>query len=219
MKKILIIIVMMFFTIEVKCQDLYIDPVTSAALIGYGIQLKDAQDKTNEEVTKLKKAQEFVTTQMVYANKIQDKIYKGLREVSGTISNGIQLKEIYTDMTDTYKYIGQVKALVAKHPQYAIFGAKTSQKTYQQLLKIESEAQDIIQDSSTNLATAGDRKMLLLNISQNVKALKIWVLQIKLDLERAERLGFWKSINPFQGYMNTDMDIVKNIMWQYKNRF
>ena len=54
---------------------------------------------------------------------------------------------------------------------------------------------------------------------KNVKKLKLWLLAIKLNLERAERLGFWNAINPFQGYINTDKSIVENIMKKYKHNF
>ena len=34
--------------------------------------------------------------------------------------------------------------------------------------------------------------------------------------KKANRLGFWNSINPFAGYINTDKGIVENIMNRYK---
>jgi hypothetical protein len=40
----------------------------------------------------LKDAQTWVGTQMVAANDIQNKILKGLKEVSGTLQNGIQVQ-------------------------------------------------------------------------------------------------------------------------------
>jgi hypothetical protein len=44
-------------------------------------------------------------------------------------------------------------------------------------------------------------------------------LAIKLRLEKANRLGFWNSINPFAGYINTDKAIVDDIMNRYKRNF
>jgi hypothetical protein len=49
--------------------------------------------------------------------------------------------------------------------------------------------------------------------------LNSWLLAIKLRLEKANRLGFWNSINPFAGYINTDKGIVENIMNRYKRNF
>jgi hypothetical protein len=50
-----------------------------------------------------KDAQTWVGTQMVAANDIQNKILKGLKEVSGTLQNGIQV-QIYSELNKCYNY-------------------------------------------------------------------------------------------------------------------
>ena len=188
-------------------------------MILYSENLKAKQNEVVEETSKLKNAQTWVGTQMVAANDIQNKLLKGLKEVSGTLQNGIQVKEIYSELNKCYKYSSQVVQLASRHPQYAVFGTKASQKTYEQSLKIVTDVSDILASGELNLATAGDRYKILHNISGNVKSLKLWLLAIKLRLEKANRLGFWNSINPFAGYINTDKAIVENIMNRYKRNF
>ena len=215
-------IVLLIFAIWGTCgfaQNTYIDPTVTAAMILYSENLKAKQNEVIEETSKLKQAQTWVGTQMAAANEIQNKILKGLSEVSGTLQNGIQVKEIYNELNKCYKYSSDVVELASKHPQYAIFGIKASQKTYEQGIKIVTDVSDILSSGELNLATAGDRYKLLHNISENVKNLKLWLLAIKLRLEKANRLGFWNSINPFAGYINTDKAIVENIMNRYKRNF
>ena len=79
-------------------QNTYIDPTVTAAMILYSENLKAKQNEVIDETTKLKDAQAWVGTQMVVANEIQNKILKGLKEVSGTLQNGIQVKEIYSEL-------------------------------------------------------------------------------------------------------------------------
>ncbi|MFC0345152.1 hypothetical protein [Epilithonimonas hispanica] len=200
-------------------QNTYIDPTVTAAMILYSENLKAKQNEVIEETSKLKDAQTWVGTQMVAANDIQNKILRGLKEVSGTLQNGIQAQEIYSELNKCYNYSSQVVQLASEHPEYAIFGVKASQKTYEQSLKIVTDVSDILASGELNLATAGDRYKILHNISGNVKNLKLWLLAIKLRLEKANRLGFWNSINPFAGYINTDKGIVENIMNRYKRNF
>jgi len=195
-------------------QNTYIDPTVTAAMILYSENLKAKQNDVIDET-----CQAWVGTQMVVANDIQNKILKGLKEVSGTLQNGIQVKEIYSELNKCYNYSSQVVQLASAHPQYAIFGVKASQKTYEQSIKIVTDVSDILASGELNLATAGDRYKILHNISENVKNLKLWLLAIKLRLEKANRLGFWNSINPFAGYINTDKGIVENIMNRYKRNF
>lgn len=200
-------------------QNTYIDVTTTLALKLYSDNLENQQEKTIEQQTKLQQAQTWVSTQMAVANNIQNKVLKGLNEVSGTLKNGVQVVSIYNELDRCLQYSNDILILTSNKPQYSIFGVKATQKAYEQVIKLSTDVTDLLKPGELNLATAGDRYKLLFSVSQNVTMLKIWLLATKLNIERAIRLGWFQSINPFQGYINTDMSIVENIMWTYKNRF
>ena len=200
-------------------QNIYIDPTTTLALKLYSDNLEKQQEKTIEQQTKLQHAQTWVSSQMAIANNIQNKVLKGLTEVSGTLKNGVQVVSIYHELERCIQYSGDILLLTKDKPQYAIFGVKASEKAYEQVIKLSLDVTNLLQPGELNLATSGDRYKLLFSVSQNVIMLKIWLLATKLNIERAIRLGWFQSINPFQGYINTDLSIVENIMWTYKNRF
>ena len=200
-------------------QNTYIDVTTTLALKLYSDNLENQQEKTIEQQTKLQQAQTWVSTQMAVANNIQNKVLKGLNEVSGTLKNGVQVVSIYNDLDRCLQYSSDILELTSDKPQYAVFGVKATQKAYEQVIKLTTDVTDLLKPGELNLATAGDRYKLLFSVSQNVTMLKIWLLATKLNIERAIRLGWFQSINPFQGYINTDRSIVENIMWTYKNRF
>ena len=200
-------------------QNIYIDVTTTLALKLYSDNLENQQEKTLEQQTKLQQAQTWVSAQMAVANNIQNKVLKGLNEVSGTLKNGVQVVSIYNELDRCLQYSSDILILTKDKPQYAVFGVKASQTAYEQIIKLTTDVTDLLKPGELNLATAGDRYKLLFSVSQNVIMLKIWLLATKLNIERAIRLGWFQSINPFQGYINTDMTIVQNIMWTYKNRF
>lgn len=200
-------------------QNIYIDPTTTLALKLYSDNLEKQQEKTIDQQTKLQQAQTWVSSQMAVANAIQNKVLKGLNEVSGTLKNGVQVVSIYQELERCIQYSGDILELTRDKPHYAVFGVKASQKAYEQVIKLSTDVTDLLQPGELNLATSGDRYKLLFSVSQNVMMLKIWLLATKLNIERAIRLGWFQSINPFQGYINTDLSIVQNIMWTYKNRF
>ena len=200
-------------------QNTYIDVTTTLALKLYSDNLENQQEKTLEQQTKLQQAQTWVSTQMAVANNIQNKVLKGLNEVSGTLKNGVQVMSIYNELDRCLQYSNDILILTSNKPQYSVFGIKATQKAYEQVIKLTADVTDLLKPGELNLATAGDRYKLLFSVSQNVTMLKIWLLATKLNIERAIRLGWFQSINPFQGYINTDMSIVENIMWTYKNRF
>ena len=219
MKKYSFILIAMILGNLASAQNTYIDPTTTLALKLYSDNLEKEQDKTVDQQTKLQKAQAWVGTQMVVANNIQNKILRGLSEVSGTLKNGVQVVDIYNEIDRCLQYSSDILTLTKDHPQFAVFGVRSSQKAYEQAIKLTTDVTDLLKPGESNLATAGDRYKLLFSVSQNVTMLKIWLLATKLNIERAIRLGWFRSINPFQGYINTDKSIVENIMWTYKNRF
>ena len=200
-------------------QNTYIDVTTTLALKLYSDNLENQQEKTLEQQTKLQQAQTWVSTQMTVANNIQNQVLKGLNEVSGTLKNGVQVLSIYNELDRCLQYSSDILELTKDKPQYSVFGVKATQKAYEQIIKLTTDVTDLLKPGELNLATAGDRYKLLFSVSQNVIMLKIWLLATKLNIERAIRLGWFQSINPFQGYINTDRSIVENIMWTYKNRF
>ena len=213
------ITVLLFTGTFAFAQNTYIDVTTTLALKLYSDNLENQQEKTIEQQTKLQQAQTWVSTQMAVANNIQNKVLKGLNEVSGTLKNGVQVVSIYNELDRCLQYSNDILELTSDKPQFAVFGVKATQKAYEQVIKLSTDVTDLLKPGELNLATAGDRYKLLFSVSQNVTMLKIWLLATKLNIERAIRLGWFQSINPFQGYINTDMSIVENIMWTYKNRF
>src|SRR5690554_3354246 len=95
-------------------QNTYVDPAVTAAMILYSENLKAKQNDVIDETSKLKDAQAWVGTQMVAANDTQNKILKGLKEVSGTLQNGIQVKEIYSELDKCYRYSSEVVQLASQ---------------------------------------------------------------------------------------------------------
>lgn len=217
--KILLYCILFLTSQQTWAQRVYLDPTVTAAMTLYSIQLDNAQEETIEEQSRLQQAQTWVAGKLAVANHIQDKIYRGLSEVSGTLTNGLQVQQIYAQLNRCTQYSQDIADLTATHPRFAVFGAQAIQKSYEQAIKIGTEASQMLEGGELNLATAGDRYKLLKNVLDNVVMLKIWLLQTKLNIQRAARLGFWQSINPFQTYINTDLDIVENIMYQYQHRF
>ncbi len=194
----------------------YTDPTTTFALSMYSDALARSQNRTIEEQSRLKEAQIYIAGKLELVHKVQKKLYKGLREVSGTFQNAMQVKQIYEEIKTCHHYLKRIKKTVTHKPQYAIFGIKASEKTYEQVLKISTELTSLLTSSDTNLATAGDRYKILFEIQDEIQTLKIWLISLSMTLERAVRIGFLKSLNPFQGYIDTDKNIIKNLMYKWR---
>lgn len=198
-------------------QNVYVDAATSLTLEIYANSIEKGQEKIEKEQNKLQKAQAFIATQLAAANKIQDKIYHGLSEVSGTLQNGMQIKRIIEETKECLEYHKEVNDMIRKHPQYAPFAHKAIKGAYEQALQLGAEIASVKTGGKEHLATAGDRYMLLSRIESKVIGLKLWFLSIKLAMENVIRIGVIRALNPFQSYIDTDKDIIQNILERYKN--
>lgn len=213
MKKYKLIFVFTFlFSLVAKAQTPYVDVLTAPALAIYSSNIKKEQENTVDKMDKLAEMQGWVATQMTYANTIQDKLYKGLKEVNGTVRNGLQIKRIYDNLEKSVKNMDAIRKEVRDAPEYSVFANKSIQVVINKVSDIYVDAADIINESETNLATAGDRRRLLGSIELNTRLLNIYLINVKLTIQRAKRKGFWKSINPFQSYVNTDRALFNQIM-------
>lgn len=210
--KILAIGFILLKSINLNAQAIYVDPTTTGALAIYAFQIENAHERHIEEQTRLQRAQTWVGIQMERVKTVQNKVYRGLSEVSGTVSNGLQVMRIYHNFEVCENYAGRITNLAREHPQFTVFAARATQKAYQQIVEAGTEVSSILTSGELNLATAGDRIRILETIEDKSRVLRINLMGILMKLERAERLGFWGAINPFQTYINTDKDIIQNTL-------
>lgn len=197
--------------------QVYVDPGTTAALYSYAKDLENGQEKIEKEQNKLQKAQAFIATQLAAANEIQNKIYKGLSEVSGTLQNGMQLKRIREELKECLEYYREVNTMIQRHPQFAPFAHKAMKGAYEEALQLGTEIISVTTGGKDQLATAGDRYMLLSRIESKIVGLKLWFLTMQISMQNVERMGIIRALNPFQTYIDTDKDIIQNILERYKN--
>jgi len=211
MKKYNFIIFFGFLTYTAKAQTPYIDVLTAPALALYSNQIENEQQKTIDEMNNLQQAQAWIGSQMTVANDIQNRVLRGLREVNGTLKNGLQVQRIYTNLNNTVSNMNKLKSEVADAPQYSVFAANASKLVVTKSTDIYTDVADLLTAGELNLATSGDRRKLLYNIEQNTRLLNIYLINMRLSIRRAKRKGWWTSINPFQTYVNTDKQLFEQI--------
>ena len=129
----------------------------------------------------------------------------------------MQIKRIIEETKECLEYHKEVNDMIRKHPQYAPFAHKAIKGAYEQALQLGAEIASVKTGGKEHLATAGDRYMLLSSIESKVIGLKLWLLSIKLAMENVIRIGVIRALNPFQSYIDTDKDIIQNILERYKN--
>ena len=213
MKKILSCLIF-FLLLEVKGQMTYVDVLTAPAMLVYAGDLKNGQDKTVDEMKEIKQKQAWLTSQMVLVNDVQNKVYKGLSEVNGIVSNGLQVTRIYQELSKLPNNLNEIYQEVSSQPEYAVFGIKAGQLVTNKSIEYYTEVSELLSGGQFNLMTSGDRMLLLESLEQKIRMLNFYLINIKYSIMRAKAKGWWRSINPFQDYLDTDKAIFDQIINQ-----
>src|SRR5690606_41950041 len=84
---------MVVFLLGTRLQaQIYIDPAVAAATGAHAGVINKQLNTTNNNLTLIQRGQLAVTGQLVIVNDLQDKIYKGLSEVSAVVRNLLAIK-------------------------------------------------------------------------------------------------------------------------------
>jgi len=195
-------------------QTTYVDIMTAPAMLVYAGNLKNSQEKTIDEMSGIKQKQAWLTSQMVLVNDAQKKIYKGLSEVNSIVSNGLQVKRIYDELIKLPQNLQGVYQEVASQPEYAVFGVKAGELVTKKSVEYYGEVAELLSSGEFSLMTSGDRMLLLESLELKIRMLNFYLINIKYSIMRAKAKGWWRAINPFQDYMDTDKAIFDQILNQ-----
>src|SRR5215217_2502551 len=102
-------------------QTLYIDPVTSGALYAHRATIDGQLDRTNNNLTLIQRGQMAVSGQLVIVNDLQDRIYRGLSEVSSILHNLTAIREIADIGVDIVRDVQQTVVLARANPALLLF--------------------------------------------------------------------------------------------------
>jgi len=217
MKKLLFAIIFSahIFPFTGKAQ-VYIDMLTAPQMLimsgnitgGIGGEFK----KTNNNLNKIQEAQVYLNAKLAVVNELQRKVHNGLTQVSGTVRNGLKVRQIYEVSEDILVGLSETGRLVSDHPQFAIFANRSASNLRQRALGLYAEVANILREDDRNVLDAGERQQLLNRVYGDLMLMRGAVFGINHSIKTAIRAGFWRSLNPFRTWMNQDAQIMRDII-------
>ena len=192
--------------------QIYVDVLTAPSMTFSAPLIKGQMDNTNDNLDAIKRGQLYLQTQLALANDLQNKVLKGLREVSGTLNNALTIRQIYEKSADIVAEMQDVVQLASDNPQYSIFAYKSAGIFRERALELYAEVARILNEDDRNLLDAGERQQLLNKVHSDLKILYAAAYGIHFSMENAIRKGFWQSLNPFRVWVNQDALIMRDII-------
>ncbi|MBT2560123.1 hypothetical protein J7E50_02670 [Pedobacter sp. ISL-68] len=213
-------IFLMLFLLVVKTahsQVLYVDPVTSAAMLTHSSTINGQLNTTNKNLTAIQRGQLAVTSQLVIVNDMQDRIYKGLSQVAGVINNLTTIKEI-TDigidiMDDVEKAINTAKS----NPALLLFAEQGARDFQSRATVLATEVGGfVLKGGKDNLMDSGERAKLLNHIAGELRILRGIAYGMQRAMYWARMRGIWASLNPWATWQNMDVQIANSVITEAK---
>lgn len=193
-------------------QTVYVDVLTAPAMVAYAEAIKEQQKKTNDNLTAIERGQLLVMGQLQVANDLQDKILKGLTQVSQTVNNAMTIKEIYQTSTDIIAETQEAAKIAASNPALVIFATQSANEFKRRALALTTEVSRVLTGGESNMMDAGERQKLLNYIWTEIRLMYACAYGVKHSMYWARQNGFWRSLNPFAAWVNQDVGIMRDVI-------
>lgn len=201
----------------VKGQALYVDPVTSAAIYAHSSAIDGQLKKTNSNLTLIERGQLAVTGQLVIVNDVQAKIYKGLSEVAGALRSLSTVSEIGEIGVDIIDNLQQAIALAKSDPVLLLFAEGTAREFQGRAANLALDVSTMVfKGGKDNLMDSGERNKLLNHIAEQLRILRGNAYGIHQIMYWAKMRGIWRSLNPYDEWINMDVKIADDVVSQAK---
>ena len=201
-----------------SAQALYVDPVTSGAIAVQASVINSQLDKNNERLSLIAKGQLAVTGQLVIVNDLQDRIYRGLSEVSAVMNNLFSVKEIADIGIDIVGDVEKSVSLAKANPLLLLFAEEGAREFKIRAVKLSAEVGGfVLKGGSDNLLDAGERSKLLNHIANQMRILRGIAYGMQRAMYWAKMKGIFASLNPWGTWINMDVRIANSIINEAKN--
>ncbi|MDQ2719385.1 MAG: hypothetical protein M3Z26_06430 [Bacteroidota bacterium] len=206
----------MSFT-KTYCQN--IDPFLEGAIISANATENSNYNNIKENQTAIQRAQEATIVVVEKVNQIQNKIYKGLMQVSSLLKNAYQIKECLQALNDILSYEGDMLAEGQKNQLALAFALKIQNEMASKAVSYYTEIETVILKANTKelLMTAGERETLLYKVQLDLNTLRALAAYSYYKVHLAVMQGIINSFNPFKGYVDIDGKIVKDLLANWKH--
>lgn len=185
--------------------------------VGHSKKLKDKHDEMRDNQLVSTATQ---TVAQKEGEKFKDKvteIHDRMIKVQGLLRDGQKLAQATKIVSDIVSYQRDIVKIVSNDPKLLVFAVNSqtlivkrcqSLATFIAIIPVSFNKWNVISDS--------DRKEILQHITTELRVIRGDAFGLKRQLEWAKNYNYWQKLNPWQGYVNKDKRLVKDILEKTK---
>lgn len=219
MKKNLIVILILFSNSTINVSGQNIDPFLEGAIIAANASENANYNDIKNNQTAIQRAQEATILVVDQVNQIQNKIYKGLMQVSSVLKNTYQVKECLQALNDILSYESDMLSEAKQNPLALAFALKIQNEMVSKAVAYYANISAVVLKANTKdlLMDAGERSTLLYKIQLDLNTLRAMAAYSYYKVHLAVMQGIINSFSPFKGYVDIDGKIVKDLLANWKH--
>jgi hypothetical protein len=212
MKRLLTILMILISGVA-NAQFIYMDPAVAGAQTAHSTMINNRLKVTDEKLSLIEKGQLAVTAELAVVNTMQEKIYRGLSEVNAVLTNLYEVKEIHRVASGIISDVSDMMAIAKANPQFLVFAEKNAGVFQENASALAMEVSGfVLKGGKDNLMDSGERAKLLNRVLEKLLILRSYSYGMYRSMYFAQMRGFFKSINPFDRYVETDLAIMSDII-------
>lgn len=212
MKTYLTILLMNIFSLTGYAQ-IYVDPAVAAATGAHASVMNRQLDDVNDNLTLIQRGQLAITGELSIVNDLQDKIYRGLSEVSAAVRSLLSIKEIANISIDIVQDVEKAMLLAKGNPTLLLFAESGAREFKNRATNLAVEVGAfVLKDGKNNLMDSGERAKLLNRIQNELAILRGVAYGMHRNMYWAKQRGILNSLNPYARFINIDEQIADDII-------
>ena len=146
---------------------------------------------------------------------VQDIIHRSLTEVNGVLRSGLTIRQIAEISTDIIRECEQILQTAKDSPHLLLFAEDVAGNMKSRGVNLVSEVSGfILREGKNVLMDYEKRDALLRKIVLELQVMRALTYSLQRSMYRAKIIGVFRSLNPYQNFINRDVRLVDDIIYK-----
>jgi hypothetical protein len=151
-----------------------------------------------------------------FKDKVRD-IHARLIKIGGILRDAQKLAQAIKIIDDIMDYQDEIVGIVSDDPKLVVFAVNSQALIVKRATQLSKFIMLIpLQYNDWNVISDTDRKDMLNHIINELRVIRGNAYGLKHQLEWAKNYNYWSKLNPWQGYINQDKQLIEDILTNTK---
>jgi len=211
--KYILLLIFIGLAVELKAQRVVFDKGHFNQVLENQAVRTSAELATDAELKSINKSVDDINFNIASVTLVHQAIFNSLNNVNHALKEGLVIKNMTTYVSDIVKYSNQLLDEGKTDPHLLLFAEKHVQWSRERITNLVLEVNDFITNEGVGaLMDFSKRDWLINNVNTELLLLRASLYNANRSLHYARINGVLKSLNPYQGFINQDQQLLNEVI-------